>query len=115
MGLDYGELLARVSDDVPVVGELLEAFQTDLPKLEAAFAQALEAADAERLRALAHRLKGSAQVFSAHRLRARAEWAEMMWSSGQLDEALHLVHELVDLSRMLVVEIEQALNEGSVT
>jgi CheY-like chemotaxis protein len=83
------EQIARVRGEIgdEVFGEMLELFARDAPARIAAAAEALAAGDADRLRKLAHALKGDSGYVGAAELRARAAELEALARGGSLADA----------------------------
>jgi HPt (histidine-containing phosphotransfer) domain-containing protein len=81
----FEELKENVGADF--VGELIETFLTDAPRMFAEMHQALGTGDAEGFRRAAHSLKSNSATFGALPLSALAKELEMMGKAGALDGA----------------------------
>ncbi|MCI0700434.1 MAG: response regulator [Planctomycetia bacterium] len=96
--LDSAKLLKRIDGDRELLGELIELFLDESPKLMGAIRTAVAAKDGERLRVSAHTLKGSVGVFAAtpaHDAAARLEalsrdqnWVEVEPALSKLEVAI---------------------------
>lgn len=85
-----------------VLEGLMVRFRQDLPTEIAQFRDAMETRNLEELQQLAHRLRGSAGVFSLSDLTHTAESLERAAKSGHCDEALSTTHQLLEqLGRLL--------------
>jgi HPt (histidine-containing phosphotransfer) domain-containing protein len=69
------------------IGELIDTFLEDGPKLIAELKSALKAGDAESFRRAAHSLKSNGATFGAGHLAEQARSLEMLGKEGQLTEA----------------------------
>lgn len=84
--IDWDELRERLCGDDELVGVVIDLFVEECPGWLAAIVAAVEARDAERIRATAHALKGAAGNLSAHDVAAAAARLETMGSEGNLSE-----------------------------
>jgi HPt (histidine-containing phosphotransfer) domain-containing protein len=100
--LDLSGALERVGGDPAVLAEMMEMFHCLWPGTRLQIESALARADAEAMRALAHRLRGGALALGARRLSVLAGTCERRWSDGMLQAA-----------RGEVGELERALEELS--
>ena len=82
--VDWDELRERLCGDDGLVGVVVDLFVEECPGWLAAIVAAVAAADAERIRATAHSLKGVAANLSAHTVAAAAARLETMGSEGNL-------------------------------
>ncbi len=96
--LDEVGLLARIKGDMTFLGIIFEAFQSQYPGQRADMRTALTANDFEKVRTIAHSLKGNASTLGGQRVAGVA--AEIMASSA-LGEATG-VH---DMFRRLDAEV----------
>jgi PAS domain S-box-containing protein len=80
--MDEERLLERVGGDRKALGELVELFLTDAPRLLALIGEAIEAKDAGALQAAAHTLKGAVSNFAAP---AASEAAARLQQIGESD------------------------------
>jgi HPt (histidine-containing phosphotransfer) domain-containing protein len=78
-----------------VLGQSLDLFESQVPAIERALADAARAADPRDLAALAHRLKGSALALGALRLAAACERMERSGEAGAGREAALELPELL--------------------
>jgi histidine phosphotransfer protein HptB len=88
----FGELKANVGDDF--IGELIDTFLGDAPRMLAEMHQALGAGDAETFRRAAHGLKSNGATFGATSFSALAKELEMIGKSGSLEGAPDKLTEL---------------------
>jgi HPt (histidine-containing phosphotransfer) domain-containing protein len=91
-------VLAEIGDP-ELTAEILELFTQQLTDALPQLAAALSGGDGERVRELAHRLKGSALTVGAPRLAAVLDELSMAGSTGQLDCAGELFTRLSDTWR----------------
>jgi HPt (histidine-containing phosphotransfer) domain-containing protein len=70
------------------IGELIDTFLGDAPRMLADMRQALDAGDADSFRRAAHSFKSNSATFGAESLAAHAKELEMMGKAGTLDGAL---------------------------
>ena len=98
---DFRTALARLEGDVEIFKEQVVFFLRDAPGLLAGLQEALAAADADRLRTTAHRLKGLAAAFDAQAVTERASDLEQRGQRGNLTEETAAV----------LKQLENALNQ----
>ena len=82
--IDWNELRERLCGDDDLVGVVVDLFVEECPGWLATIVEAVETADAERIRASAHALKGAAGNLSAHALSAAANRLELMGRDGNI-------------------------------
>jgi HPt (histidine-containing phosphotransfer) domain-containing protein len=80
-------LLETVGDDREFLGELLQTYFDDTPKLLEAMHAALDAGDADAFRRAAHSLKSNSASFGAMQLSRMCKELEDMGKAGTLDGA----------------------------
>ena len=68
------------------IGQLIDTFLEDAPKLIRELHAALKAKDAETFRRAAHSLKSNAASFGAHRLSELARQLEMLGRENKLND-----------------------------
>ena len=76
------------------IGELVDTYLEDAPKLIRELRSALQAGDAEAFRRAAHSLKSNAATFGAGRLAQQAKELEMIGKERKLGETGELLEEL---------------------
>jgi histidine phosphotransfer protein HptB len=81
----YDELKEATGADF--IGELIDTFLEDAPRLTAELTSSLRAHDAETFRRAAHSLKSNSATFGASRLSGLAKELEMLGKEQKLDEA----------------------------
>jgi HPt (histidine-containing phosphotransfer) domain-containing protein len=81
----FGELKENVGADF--IGELIDTYLTDAPRMLAEMHQALATGDAEGFRRAAHSFKSNSATFGALTLSVLAKELEMMGKSGALEGA----------------------------
>lgn len=79
----FGELKESVGADF--IGDLIDTYVTDAPRMLEAMDQALSAGNAEEFRRAAHSLKSNSATFGAVTLAALAKELEMIGKSGVLE------------------------------
>src|SRR5512143_2377604 len=79
------EELKRMSG-ADFMGELIDTFLEDAPKLMGELQSALKAGNAEAFRRAAHSLKSNAATFGAGQLSEQARQLEMLGKEGRLKE-----------------------------
>ncbi|MBU0717392.1 MAG: response regulator, partial [Planctomycetes bacterium] len=92
--LDLQRALKQLGGDRELFDEVLVAFLDDLPRLASELQSAVSNADAERLHAAAHSLKGAASNICAEPTRYVAQELEKRGQQGELQEADSLLEEL---------------------
>jgi HPt (histidine-containing phosphotransfer) domain-containing protein len=99
----YAELRETMGADF--IGELIDTYCDETPRLVAELQQALARADAETFRRTAHSIKSSSASFGALPLAALARELEMVGKGGDLHAAGPRVEQLT----MAYEEAERAL------
>jgi CheY-like chemotaxis protein len=94
--VDEQELLERVDGDRAFIGELAEVFRDDYPKQMKTAREAAVAGDAEKLRRVAHALKGALSNLAASHASGFALSLEAMGISGDLSHAALTLAQLED-------------------
>jgi PAS domain S-box-containing protein len=92
--LDRSEVLDRVGGDAVLLGELVDVFLADCPRLCHAIEEALSQGEARNLSRAAHTLKGAVAAFGARSVRAAAEQLERLGEKGDLTDARSIVAHL---------------------
>jgi HPt (histidine-containing phosphotransfer) domain-containing protein len=85
--IDADALLRRAGGDRALMGEIVELFLADAPRMMDAFRVALTAGDAPALARAAHALKGSVANFAAGEAADAAAEVERQAQAGALDAA----------------------------
>ncbi|MDN3521686.1 response regulator [Halomonas ramblicola] len=99
--LDWEEALANLEGNRALLGEMVELFLTESPRLLDAIDAAIAAADAQALRQAAHTLKGAALVVGARALGSRALELETTARAGELGDAAPAAARLREEAREL--------------
>jgi len=102
------EMAALLDGDMELLRELAGVLLADLPAVRDELRRAVAARDADALRRIAHRIKGSASVFGAAAVSSRASEIERQAGKGATDAALAGVPALERALDALV----RALNAG---
>jgi len=89
------------------IGELIDTYCEETPRLIADLQQALAPANAEVFRRSAHSIKSSSATFGALEFAAQARELEMIGKAGDLTSAGEKVAQLVAAYK----QVEQALRE----
>ncbi|HEY1860185.1 MAG TPA: response regulator, partial [Gemmataceae bacterium] len=103
--LDAPVLLAACGGDAGMLAEICQTFRANLPDHLAAIQNALQEADAPRLREAAHKLCGMVAVFSTS-VAAVASNLEDHAAEGRLDECWPLAKQLETDAQVLVQQID---------
>jgi two-component system, sensor histidine kinase and response regulator len=109
--LDRDEIQARVGGDTKLLGELIDLFFADCPRMWQSICDALSLGDAIKLSRAAHTLKGSIGVFGAHTAREAAERVEQLAREGDLAQAAEAIAQLeAELERLkpILRELERS-------
>ena len=88
------------------IGELVDTYLEDSPKLIRELQSALQAGDAEAFRRAAHSLKSNAATFGAARLAQQAKDLEMIGKEGRLGETGQLLEELKRTYGVVAAELK---------
>jgi PAS domain S-box-containing protein len=91
---DRAELLDRVGGDEEIADEIIQIFLDEYEKQSAALTEAVATGNADRLREVAHSLKGASGNVSAHALARAARALEDTGRSGQMDNAAAQLQQL---------------------
>jgi PAS domain S-box-containing protein len=110
---DVDALMERISGDKEFFKELVELFIQDTPKQFVLLKNAYENKDADKIRQLAHTIKGSAGNFGASSLQKIALSLEQAAQTGNLSKIEHLVDAVEMEFEILKKEISK-LKSGSV-
>lgn len=100
------EFVARMMDDEDIAREVVSVFLNDIPLRIAEINEVLEEKNAEKLRAAAHQLKGSAANIGATRLYKIAMKLENNAKDGDLVQSAELVPLLMENARKLIEELK---------
>lgn len=106
---DVSYLLQQLGDDSEdwaVARELARTFVARFPDSLRDLEQALAAGEAELLARVAHQIKGICAIFAAASCVARAQRLETLAGAGDLETAQVEGRELLQVLRLLVVEID---------
>jgi HPt (histidine-containing phosphotransfer) domain-containing protein len=93
-GIDLDALWQRVGHDAELLRELIELLERESPEMLAQIRSAIGSSDAERLRRLSHKIKGSLLQFSAHGAAACAQKLEELGTGGRVAGAAELLRDL---------------------
>jgi HPt (histidine-containing phosphotransfer) domain-containing protein len=110
---DVDALMERISGDKEFFKELVELFIQDTPKQFVLLKNAYDNKDADKIRQLAHTIKGSAGNFGASSLQKVALSLEQAAQTGNLSKIEHLVDAVEMEFEILKKEISK-LKSGSV-
>jgi CheY-like chemotaxis protein/HPt (histidine-containing phosphotransfer) domain-containing protein len=99
--LDIQEALERLGGDRALLAEVLTAFLEDLPEMMAELETAVSQADAERICAAAHALKGAALNIGAGPTCSVSQELEQVGKKGTLHEAVPLLEKLQGHAELL--------------
>lgn len=91
---DKEKVLANLDDDEELLGQLIEMYGEDEPRMLASVAAAVAAGDAESLYSAAHALKGAVSNFCAERAQAKAQQLERLGRERKLADAPAALTEL---------------------
>jgi len=84
MVFDYQELKSRLSDDVELMQSIVELFLPDMQQQIEQLKLAVSSTDSEKIRSLAHKIKGSAANVGAHALSGEALKIEQEAQNGDI-------------------------------
>jgi HPt (histidine-containing phosphotransfer) domain-containing protein len=104
---DETELLERVDNDLPFLGETVEMLCSDGPSLMAEVQRALAANDAAAIGRSAHALKGMISNFCAKSAQERALDLERIGKSGDLAQAPAAAQALQEHLEGLIGELRE--------
>ncbi|MEO7191651.1 MAG: response regulator [Vicinamibacterales bacterium] len=107
---NYSEVIARLGSDEHLFSDIVEMFLVDAPRQLAAVKNAIDAGDADRLRAAAHDLKRAAGNFAAPAAVDAARALEILGRHGVLDAAPEACRRLEDEVALLTTELENTLH-----
>lgn len=113
--IDLNDVMDRVQDDKELLIELLDIFQEDYQIKRRQIRDAIESGQTEKVRDLAHSIKGASGNISARKMFACAEKIERLSSQGDIKEAAHLADDLDGYFEELqscIEEIKKELNAG---
>jgi histidine phosphotransfer protein HptB len=88
------------------IGELVDTFLEDSPRLVAEMRSALQSGDADSFRRAAHSLKSNSATFGATGLSALAKEQEMLAREKKLDEAASLLPRVENALRLVSEELK---------
>ncbi|WP_079433332.1 response regulator [Zoogloea sp. LCSB751] len=91
---DKEKVLANLGDDEELLGQLIEMYSEDEPRMLSNVDKAVAAGDAESLYSSAHALKGAVSNFCAEQAQAKAQQLERMGREKQLANAPAVLAEL---------------------
>ena len=107
------EALSRLEGDEDLLRELIVLFLDDSPRLVAEMHSAIERQEADRLRLLAHRLKGAASNLAAPGVADAARTLEQLAEAGRLADAPAAWTVLSDAFDRLSALLGRLAGEGS--
>jgi len=105
--IDLSESLMRLGGDKSLLLELIDIFLEDAPELMAKITRAVEEENTTGYSGLAHRLKGLASNFSAHRCTSAAWELEKQGRSGLDADPAQLLAELRAETEAVQSELEK--------
>lgn len=88
------------------IGELVDTFLEDAPRLIHQMRAALDARDAESFRRAAHSLKSNSATFGANRLAALAKEMEMLGKENHLADASGRMESLEQALQSVALELK---------
>ncbi len=112
-GVDLDALWRRVGHDAELLRELIELLERESPGMLAQIRSAIRGDDAERLRRLSHKIKGSLLQFSAHGAVACARKLEELGGSGRVAGADELLRDLEREIELLVRFLRKFGGQGA--
>ena len=92
--IDLPDVLERVQDDKELLLELLDIFQEDFVGKRKALTQALQEKDAQKIKELAHSIKGASGNISAKAMHANCLKIEQMARENNLTQIESLLLDL---------------------
>ena len=114
--LDQSTLSALSSlgdeDDAEMVGELVDLFAEEAPRLISSMREAAGRGDDEELRRSAHSLKGSSGYLGATLLASRAHEVEQRARASETDGVEKRIEELAALSERVVTALRTWVKAG---
>jgi HPt (histidine-containing phosphotransfer) domain-containing protein len=105
--IDKTGLMERLDGDQELLGELVELFLADCPRLLEEIRAAVESDDAEQLMRAAHTLKGSVSNFCASDAAEAAQKLESLGRAGDLAVAPEYLATLEPIMERLNAELDQ--------
>lgn len=106
---DFKSFFERVSEDISLMREILEAYLCEIPDLLANFSNSVAAKDSNTVKIIAHTIKGSSASISAMRLAKLAEKIELAVKAEEWDIVSDLVSKLKHQYELLKIEIKEKL------
>jgi HPt (histidine-containing phosphotransfer) domain-containing protein len=113
-GIDLDALWRRVGHDAELLRELIELLERESPGMLAQIRSAIESNDAERLRRLSHKIKGSLLQFSAHGAAAYARKLEELGGGGRVAGADELLRNLEREIELLVSSLRKFAGQSAI-
>jgi CheY-like chemotaxis protein len=111
--LDRDDLMARLQGDTGILSEVVHIFAQELPNHLAALHAALDAGDANRIREVAHKLKGSVGNLGSKPAYRVASALEKAGASGDLSGSAETFEELSSLTKQLLDELTNMITSVS--
>jgi two-component system, sensor histidine kinase and response regulator len=99
--IDRGALMAKVDDDLILLGEMVSAYRKDAPGMLSAVRLAVAARDPAAVDRAAHRIHGACGVFCAPRAIVAARRLERSGRDGDLSGSDRMLEELCESMRLL--------------
>ena len=118
---DDSSILQTISDQVfdtlalhtgASIGDIVNSYLIDTPIYLSTLMAAMEAADVEKSKELAHKIKGSSRNLGAMKLVALCQKAEMIWDEKKINEAelnyliVELDNEFKQVERLLIDKLD---------
>ena len=104
--VDWTTALASTGGDRQLLGEIIEVFRGEAPRLLADLQQAVADQDADALRRAAHTIKGSLRMFGHQQAAAIAESIESSAHAGDLKDLDQPISSLQNQVANLMPELE---------
>lgn len=107
--IDFAELLKRVENDRELLRDLLSIFKEEFPRRHQALREAVEAADAKRVAAEAHALKGMLFNLAAREAAEAATGLEQLARNGKSVEFRESLAVFEDIAEKLLQQLDASL------
>ena len=108
---DVTRVLERYGGNSAIVRALLEKFPEELEKTQKLLVEAAYRARVEDVKFAAHKLRGVAGVFPAHRLCALSEYLETRWDEIAADDRRSLLESIRDEVQRCQAHIPEAVRQ----
>ncbi len=111
--VDWNTAIASTGGDRKLLGEIIEVFRGEAPRLLADIQKAVADQDADALRRAAHTVKGSLRMFGHQQATAVAEDIEARSRAGDLDDLDQSISSLQNQVAKLMPELDKFTAEQS--